>query len=259
LIVTTNLIDAYEQLIEFINKHTLDKFYIIDDQSVSIRSKIARELVSNILVHRDYTSAYPAKIIIEQNRIVTENWSLPKNPGRIDPNSFTPYPKNPLLASFFIHIGRADILGSGVRNLYKFTKMYSDSEPELVDGDVFKTVVPFALFNYEMSDNLSDNSVMSDKMSDNLSDNSVVSDKMSDNEEISEPQPGLKNEGSPLDKAYHDILLAHLAENGEISATEAAILIGKNPKTSRRVLLQLVDDGILTVTGANKNRMYKKK
>ena len=269
LIVTTNLIDAYEQLIEFINKHTLDKFYIIDDQSVSIRSKIARELVSNILAHRDYTSAYPAKIIIEQNRIVTENWSLPKNPGRIDPNSFTPYPKNPLLASFFIHIGRADILGSGVRNLYKFTKMYSDSEPELVDGDVFKTVVPFALFNYEMSDNLSDNSivsdkmsdnsVMSDKMSDNLSDNSIVSDKMSDNEEMSEPQPGLKNEGSPLDKAYHDIILAHLAENGEVSATEAAILIGKNPKTSRRVLLQLVDDGILTVTGANKNRMYKKK
>jgi len=31
LMVTTNLIDACEQLIEFISKHTLDKFFLIDD------------------------------------------------------------------------------------------------------------------------------------------------------------------------------------------------------------------------------------
>ena len=214
LMVTTNLIDAYEQLIEFINKHTLDKFYMIEDQSVSIRSKIARELVSNILVHRDYTSSYPAKIILEKEKIVTENWSLPKNPGRIDPENFTPYPKNPLLASFFIHIGRADILGSGVRNLYKFTKMYSGGEPELTDGDVFMTIVPYT----------------------NL---------LSDNEEMS-------------DKKYRDIILAYLDKNGEINAAEAAKLIGKNPKTAKRVLLQLISEGIVTATGANRNRNYKK-
>jgi ATP-dependent DNA helicase RecG len=142
LMVTTNLIDAYDLLIEFIAKHTLDRFFLIGGQSVSVRSSIARELVSNILVHRDYTSTYPAKIIIERGRIVTENWNLPKTPGRIDPQNFTPYPKNPLLAGFFTNIGRADILGSGVRNLYRFTKMYSGSEPELIESDIFKTIVP---------------------------------------------------------------------------------------------------------------------
>lgn len=142
LMVRANLIDAYDQLIEFINKHTLDKFFLIGDQSVSVRSKIARELVSNSLVHREYTSAFPAKIIIERDKIVTENWSIPKHPGRIDPNRFTPYPKNPLLANFFVQIGRADTLGSGVRNLYRFTKIYSGGEPELVDGDVFRSTVP---------------------------------------------------------------------------------------------------------------------
>lgn len=142
LMVTANLIDAYDQLIEFINKHTLDKFFLIGGQSVSVRSKIARELVSNSLVHREYTSAFPAKIIIEYDRIATENWSIPKNPGRIDPSRFTPYPKNPLLANFFVQIGRADALGSGVRNLYQFTKIYSGGEPKLIDGDVFKTIVP---------------------------------------------------------------------------------------------------------------------
>ncbi|MCL2184522.1 MAG: hypothetical protein FWB86_01535 [Treponema sp.] len=207
---------------------------MIDDQSVSIRSKIARELVSNILVHRDYTSAYPAKIIIEKEKIVTENWSLPKNPGRIDPENFTPYPKNPLLASFFIHIGRADILGSGVRNLYKFTKMYSGSEPELTDGDVFMTIVPYTNL-------LSDNEEMSDKMSNN----EEMSDKMSDNEEMP-------------DKKYRDIILAYLDKYSEINAAEAAKLIGKNPKTAKRVLLQLISEGIVTATGANRNRNYKK-
>jgi ATP-dependent DNA helicase RecG len=145
LMVSTNLIDAYDKLIEFIAKHTLDRFFLIGNQRVSVRSWIARELVSNILVHREYTSAYPAKIIIGRDCIITENWCLPKNPGRIDPETFTPYPKNPLLANFFINIGRADILGSGVRTLYKYTKIYSGGEPELIEGDVFRTFVPIRL------------------------------------------------------------------------------------------------------------------
>ncbi|MCL2287445.1 MAG: hypothetical protein FWC32_13925 [Firmicutes bacterium] len=148
-----DLIDAYEQLMDFIAKHTLDKFHLIGDQSVSLLSGISREIVSNILVHREYTSAYPAKIIVERDRIVTENWNLPKAPGRIDPNNFAPFPKNPLLAHFFINIGRLDVLGSGVRNLYKYTKLYSGGVPELIDGDVFKTIVPLTKSNYVLSDN----------------------------------------------------------------------------------------------------------
>ncbi|MCL2844478.1 MAG: hypothetical protein FWE23_03370 [Chitinivibrionia bacterium] len=52
-----------------------------------------------------------------RDRIVAENWSLPKTPGRIALENFTPYPKNPILTKFFTEIGRADILGSGVRNV----------------------------------------------------------------------------------------------------------------------------------------------
>jgi predicted HTH transcriptional regulator len=47
---------------------------------------------------------------------------------------------NPLLAHFFVNIGRADQLGSGVRNLYRYTKIYSGGEPELIEGDIFKTI-----------------------------------------------------------------------------------------------------------------------
>jgi ATP-dependent DNA helicase RecG len=234
LMIRSNLIDAYDELIAFIGKHTLDRFFLIDDQSVSVRSWIARELVSNILVHREYTSAYPAKMIIERDRIVTENWCLPKSPGRIDPDNFTPYPKNPLLASFFINIGRADILGSGVRNLYKYTKIYSGGEPELVEGDVFRTIVPIALSDTEMSDKMADNGEMADK----VSDNGKMSDKVSD-------------------KNSREALLLYLRGNGEVTAAEAAKILNRSVQTARRVLSGLVSEGAVVASGANRNRTYK--
>jgi len=142
LMVGTNLIDAYEQLMDFISRHTLDRFFLVDNQRISVRSWIARELVSNTLVHREYSKGFLSRIIIENDRIYAENWNRSNRHGRLTLEDFTPDSKNPLIASFFIHIGRADRLGSGIRNLYKYTKIYSDSEPELIEGDIFKTIIP---------------------------------------------------------------------------------------------------------------------
>jgi len=142
LMVGTNLIEAYEQLMDFISRHTLDRFFLVDNQRVSVRSWIVRELVSNILVHREYSKGFLSRIIIENNRIYAENWNRSNRHGRLTLEDFIPDSKNPLLASFFIHIGRADRLGSGIRNLYKYTQIYSGGEPELVEGDIFKTIIP---------------------------------------------------------------------------------------------------------------------
>ena len=61
LLATTNLIEAYDLLMEFVAKHTSDKFHLINNVNTSVRDLIAREVIGNILVHRDYSSAYPAK------------------------------------------------------------------------------------------------------------------------------------------------------------------------------------------------------
>ena len=142
LIVETNLIESYDLLMGFIAKHTNDKFFLIDNVNTSVRDIMAREIVSNILVHREYSSAFPARLVIEPDRITTENWNRAQFPGKIDPNAFTPYPKNPTLAKFFMNIGRADTLGSGVRNLYKYANIYCGGKPELEEGDVFRIFVP---------------------------------------------------------------------------------------------------------------------
>jgi ATP-dependent DNA helicase RecG len=144
LLVGTNLIEAYDQLVDFISKHTLDKFFLVGNQRVSVRSWIAREVVSNILVHREFSKGFMAKLIIEKDRLYAENWNRSNRHGRIDPENFTPDAKNPLLAWFFVNIGRADWMGSGIRNLYKYTKIYSGGEPELIEGDIFKTIIPLS-------------------------------------------------------------------------------------------------------------------
>jgi ATP-dependent DNA helicase RecG len=41
--IQTNLIDAYDQLMDFIAKHLPDRFFLINHQRVSLRSKIFRE------------------------------------------------------------------------------------------------------------------------------------------------------------------------------------------------------------------------
>lgn len=65
----------------------------------------------------------------------------------LTPDNLEPNPKNPIIAAFFRNIGYADQLGSGVRNLFKYCKYYSGSEPQFIEGDMFKLVVPFLVSN----------------------------------------------------------------------------------------------------------------
>jgi ATP-dependent DNA helicase RecG len=84
----------------------------------------------------------PARVTIERDRLVAENWNWPLRPGPIDPDNFKPDPKNPLISAFFVNIAYADRLGSGVRNLYKYTPNYSGQDPESIEGDVFTAIIP---------------------------------------------------------------------------------------------------------------------
>ena len=78
----------------------------------------------------------------EQHRMYTENANRSSGDGIITPDNMEPNPKNPIIASFFRNIGWSDRLGSGVRNIFKYSKYYSGEEPEFVEGDVFRIIVP---------------------------------------------------------------------------------------------------------------------
>ena len=144
LIVRGNLIDAFDQLMGFVDKHLNDPFYMEGTTSISLRSIIFRELVANIIAHREYTSAAPATMMIYTDRVEFKNPNVPHYHGRIDPGNFTPFPKNPTICKFMIQIGRYEELGSGVRKVIQYLPHYAPGagKPVFEDGDMFKVTVP---------------------------------------------------------------------------------------------------------------------
>ena len=142
ILVYKNLVDSYDELMQFGQKHLSDKFFMEGSQTVSLRDKVVREMVSNILMHREFTSSYVSKFVIEKERMYTENPCRAQGHSELTPENFTPVSKNPIIARFFTNIGYADELGSGTRNLFKYSLLYSGQRPTMIEDTLFTTSVP---------------------------------------------------------------------------------------------------------------------
>lgn len=129
-------------MISFGRKHLNDLFVLEGIVNVNARDRILREIVSNTLAHRDYSNGFPAKMIIDDEKIVIENSNLAHGMGALDLQKFEPFPKNPSISKVFREIGLADELGSGMRNTYKYTQLYSEENPIFEEGDIFRTIIP---------------------------------------------------------------------------------------------------------------------
>jgi ATP-dependent DNA helicase RecG len=234
LMIRTNLIDAYNQAIQFIREYTPDPFFLEGVQRVSVRDKIARELVSNSLVHREFSSTRIARIIIEKDRIYADNWSRSSQFGKLDPATFVPEPKNPLVAHFFENIGYADQLGSGVRNLYKYTAIYTNGgEPELIEGDTFKAIIPLPTsVTSEVTEN-GDGDSVNDSVSD---DSDSVNDSVS---------------------SVNLQIIKLMSENGNVTAAQIAVKINKSVSTVNRRIKKLQDAGLISRAGSDKSGYWE--
>lgn len=120
-----------------------DKFFMENGVRIDLREKIFREVVANLLIHREYTNAHIASIIIYSDRVELLNANKPYYHGKIDIKNFYPYPKNPLISKFFMQRGRVEEIGSGILNVTKYLKhYYPEAEAEFIDGDIFKAIIP---------------------------------------------------------------------------------------------------------------------
>ncbi len=133
--VATNLLESHDRLMAFGRKH-LD--------SGTVGERILRELVSNLLTHREYLSGFPARLVLEDGRIRTENASLARRPITLPPRSLEPVLKNPPIGRVFREIGWGDELGAGLRNVSRWARGLSGAEPAFSDGPVFLVSVPLA-------------------------------------------------------------------------------------------------------------------
>lgn len=143
-IIRCNLIQAYPLIMAFIKKHLPEQPYIEGMQRFSLRDRILREVVLNLLIHREYSSAYPATFTIYKDTIVTENWNIPYVYGPINLQTLKPHRKNPAIANVFSQMGIVEELGSGTVKMFKYTPLYANGkEPVIEEQDVYRTEIPY--------------------------------------------------------------------------------------------------------------------
>ncbi|MDD2635946.1 MAG: putative DNA binding domain-containing protein [Bacteroidales bacterium] len=148
LLLTTNLIDSYLQSLEFIKSKWPQKFYQdTDGNRKDLRELIFRELVANIIIHREYNSATATELIIYEDRIESTNPNRPRFTGPLNLETFEAEPKNPNIRAFFNILTWADEIGSGIRNMNKFVSTYTGgAQPTFIENEAFKCIIPMLLY-----------------------------------------------------------------------------------------------------------------
>ncbi|KAB3535368.1 winged helix-turn-helix transcriptional regulator [Alkaliphilus pronyensis] len=225
--IRTNLIESYDRLMAFVAKHLPDKFYLEADQRISIRDHIFREVVSNILIHRDYGNPYPAKLVIGNNEIYTENSNKPHGHGLIDPNNFSPYPKNPVIARFFKEIGWVDELGSGVRKIHKYSRFYFGFDAKIIEEDIFRIILQTSTSKFGNKGERYDERIMS----------------------------GYERIMSDFNKNEKEIII-FLMENDKITNKLAVEVTKLSPSHVRRIFKSLQEKGLIVARDRGRNRYY---
>lgn len=273
-IVQTNLIESFEKLQEFAIKHLPDKFYLEGTNRLSLRNIIIREMLVNTLIHREFSSSFTAKFVIEKNRMYVENANRATKDGIITPDNLEPNPKNPIIASFFRTIGWSDQLGSGVRNLYKYTKLYSGQDPLLQEGDVFHIVVPLDE-NYSFDKGTGNIIIHSDTIGDTIDTISdtipVTHDTISDTidtisdtipDTISDtidtiPDTNSVNEMEAVQKWKMNKILDCIRNNPGVTQTEMKNELQISLASVKRAMRELQDQGKVVRVGNNRNGYWK--
>ena len=166
--------------------------------------------------------------------MLVENANRATGSGFITPDTLEPNPKNPTIASFFRNIGRSDRLGSGVRNLFKYSKIYSGGDPEFIEGDVFRIIVPLDegySFDMEITTQATQGTTQATQGTTQASDQGYSIN-------LSEMEQKIK---------------AVLLEDASLSQSQIANLIDIKPNTVKYYIRRMKEKGILTRKGTSQS------
>lgn len=130
----------------------------------------------------------------------------------------------------FREIGLADELGSGMRNTYKYTKMYSGGEPQFAPGDVFRITIP-----------------LTEVATATVGPNGSGSADGTRNGTVNET----RNETVNLSQTEKNILV-EIRKNPHITKNEICDILGVGKSTVARATKKLKDSGIIERIGGQR-------
>lgn len=165
-----------------------------------------------------------------------ENANRASKTGHITIDNLEPNSKNPIIAAFFRNIGYADQLGSGVKKLFEYSKYYSGKEPQFLEDDVFRIIVPLdEMYSYDYT-LFNDKNGINDTEIDTIDTNR---DTISDT--------------SDLKKS----LLLCIKQNASCTQKEYADKLSVSLPTVKRLFAKLQKDNVLVREGTNRKGYWK--
>lgn len=141
LSLTCNLIELYERLYSFIQRNTRNKE--VSDETgrgrISLRDLLFREILSNFIIHREYYYNYAARILIYNDRFITENWTKQIQRGAVTVDTLVPNVKNPIITHVFELMDYYEGVGKGMKRIKELTPRYHEGAYSVIDNeDLFR-------------------------------------------------------------------------------------------------------------------------
>ena len=222
--------------------HTVIHIHVPPSSEVHSYKKTVYDRVDdadNTLMHREFVSSYTAKFVIMQDRMYTENANRAVKDGPITLENLEPTSKNPIIATFFRNIGRADRLGSGVRNLFKYSRFYSGSDPQFREGDVFRIIVPLNeaySYDYKLGQERPDTVDTNFDTIDTIPTLDLVSRNLTTEE---------------------NVVLELLTRDAALTQKQVQNTTGYSLSTVKRIMARLQKEGVITRIGNNRSGKWQ--
>jgi ATP-dependent DNA helicase RecG len=144
-----DVLTQIEQVLDFVRKHINKQVIITGDarntQKWQYPMEAIREIVINMVIHRDYRSASDSIVKIFDNKIEFYNpGHLPDEITIVDllSGNYKSNPRNKLIADLCKDMHLIEKYGSGIGRIFKYFKEYGLSEPEFRNiSDGFQVTV----------------------------------------------------------------------------------------------------------------------
>ena len=254
----SDIISQPNQVMDFGKKHINKEIVITGNAENEERWQYPldaiREIVMNMIVHRDYRSAADSVIKIYNDRIEFYNpGDLPDGLtiDKLLSNNYISAPRNKKIADFFKEMGMIEKYGSGIRRIITPFKERGSRLP------VFESVQGGWRVTVYASDKLEYIDQTSDKPGLTSDDSGKTSDKPPETSD--KPIPASENSLKASDKSIptSDKILTFIRQRKSVSTAEVAMELSLSPSRCRAILASMVNQGILIAVGNNKNRRYK--
>ena len=172
LTLHTDLFSEADEIMNFIRKH-INKQVVIkgeleNEERWDYPLEALRELVLNMVVHRDYTSAYDSVVKIFDTHIELYNpGTLPSGLelSHLLSNDYVSQPRNKLIAEVFKAAGLIEKYGSGIKRVLESFAMHGLPQPDFQLSESGFRVKVFAQSYAKAADKLGDR--LGDKLGDN--------------------------------------------------------------------------------------------